>query len=163
MKKLWRFIIGSPQTWRKVGIHADVRDAFEFTDAAWWLSDALWEKTGRPLYFCRYSIPGGTVARVEIAVEIEWTKEDFQTFFDEHPDKPFNVMVTDIQPCEGSLPHAQAWALASSLRGKGDKTIQDTLHWFFNMMGCSYADELRMLCEQSVTVATNLSQSEKRR
>ncbi len=157
MKKFLSFFSRKKLTWKKVSINVRYTVVqSEFNNVAWWLANALWEKTGRPLYFAKYAVPTDTVLNVQIAIELDWEILEFIEFFKSVPDHPTDIEVIDVQPCEGSLQHAQAWALAKTLRGKDEREIYDTLHWFYNMLGCGYAQEARMLCEHASLIARNL-------
>jgi hypothetical protein len=150
VNKLLKLFFGrSTKTWRKVVIRINATNMLELVSGAWWVSDALWTRTGAPMYFARYSTPGDPVMRVELRIDLQWTKDTFWEFLIKSPNAPVTCEVISVEPCEGSIPHAQAWALAMSLRGAGDKSIRETLHWFYNMIGYSYLEEAHMACEHA--------------
>jgi hypothetical protein len=149
--KLLKLIFGR-LTWQKVVVEVHTEDTDMFVQAALDITDLLWERALAPMYFARYSGPN-TPCRVEIKVELGWSKDKYQDLFENI--YPWTRVVS-VEPVEGSREHAYAYLLSRELRGKGEPLMRDTMHWLFNMSGYSYPQEIRMLCETSAVLIKNM-------
>lgn len=154
--KFKSFLARDTKTWRKLVVKINAANSAEFREAAWWVSETLWNTTRAPMYFARYSLPDGPM-RVEVRIDLLWTKRQFKALLAKAPRAPVKCEVISVEKCEGSVPHIQAWALAMSLRGKSNPAIHETLHWFYNMIGCSYLEEVKMACEQATGIINILA------
>lgn len=149
-------LFGKKSQWKKVSLYVSLTDWADLSLYAWEATDRLWEATKAPMYYARYSEPHSTEGRVEIQVELDWTREQFETLFKTDTLAPVINQLVVLKWPAGSLAHANAYLLSRELRGKGEALTKDALHWALNMTGYSYAQELRLLGEQVSVLAGNM-------
>lgn len=151
-------LFGSRSGWVQVIIPVWGLDWSELSLLAWEITDRLWSETGAPMYFARYSEPGG-FCRIEIKVKLDWSAQRFQGYMQDVGREEIDMPGLRVKDIDGSPAHAQAYLLSRLLRGKGEALTKDVLHWTLNMTGYSYAQEIRIMGEQVAHMADNLEKS----
>lgn len=150
-------LFGKKSAWKKITIElVGLEQGHDLHQCGWDLTDGLWEKTKAPMFFAHYSTPGGK-AWVEIKTELDWEAGAIELFF---RSTQFwaaqHVERVSVTPFNESPAHAQAYLLSRLLRGKGEVMTKDVLHWALNMTGYTYAQEIKLLAEQTAVIAGNI-------
>jgi hypothetical protein len=160
IKSIIKLLSGRSTAWQKVTVEVSalgLNGDPDFIALAWSIADAIWDATQAPLYFARYSQPGQMTHRIEFKVELNWSREKYAQLLGEE----VWWSVASVEPCDGSVPHAQAYLLSRTLRGLGEPLMRDTVHWLYNMSGYNYAQEARMNCEEAIQMLGIIEKMEK--
>ena len=144
--------------WRVVRVSV-LMDTLQMNVYAFETACALLDKNMvSKVYFARYGDPHAGTTYVEFKVVPLVPDKELETYLRLAYEN--EVSAVDIQSFEGSDAHAEAFLLARMMRGTGDEQIADVVHWFLNMTGLNYMDEVKLHARSTYQIADTMHKME---